>query len=78
MIKVLKNELGEGTLLALVQEAAERVTNALSEFCDGVLQSVQERLVTIVFDDMMTKALTMRFFVFGCLSLLVQPEDAWR
>ena len=52
-------ELVEGTLLALVQEAAAHVTNAVSDCCDGVLQSTQEELVTIVFDDMMTKELTM-------------------
>ena len=58
MIKVLKEGLVEETLL-VTQEASEHVTNGVPDFCDGVLQSIQDELDTIVFDHVMTTPLTM-------------------
>ena len=43
----------------MTQEASEHVTNGVPDFCDGVLQSIQDELDTIVFDHVMTTPLTM-------------------
>ena len=70
VIKLLKNEMVEGTLLAVVQGASEHVTNGVSDF-SNVAPAPARGVGPAVFYTLLPRPVTI-YWVVQCLTLLVR------